>query len=1405
MLAASLALSAALGAAHPSLFFQGGDVDALRAAAGSTHQAIASHLTQILDQHVGDPVPTPSDYDDPRFFGQDVCAWAFGYQLTGKTSYADQAKLRLQTYLTWTDWGFGEIQSLGAPDLNIGHFLIGVSCAYDLLYGYLSDADRAAIAARLGDEANRMFQSWSGAWYVDQYPQNHNWINSAGMGLAGLALQGEDSRAGSWLSAAQSNLAKVSLALRGISDGSWHEGILYEEYGISTSLPFWMAMRAIGSDYTDLGILRGLGRMFLVAQIPDAPRQQILLHGDFTGWPSSGMVAMLRFTAGRFGDGLAETAARRWLDAGARSHLLPDMFFEVFEFLAYDPTVAATDAWSLPLDNYLPDLQASVLHSSWDKGDLALAFKAGPYGGRANFDRMKVNGAPGGHLNWGHDHNDDMSFWLWGNGRWLAPEAAGYDAGTNTGYTPSKRANMTAFHNGLLVDGTGQLGDTRGSDDEIANPWFFGRDAQPLLLPAGTADYAVAGGRGASLYPASLGLSRWDRVVVLARKRYALVRDDVAASSAHAYEWVCHFLDGANVDTASGWVQGIARSDVSLGVRVVSPASWTATTGTQSANLTFLFEPDSSISYVRVRPSDTSQAVQFLTALVPMPATAWSSRVQIDPLADGDRGAGAVIAPGSKLEERWIFGSPDAPEKAAGDLTLAGSLVGMSALSSGAPTRALLVGQGSLLDQSGSRLLLATRSARVIEADVQGTTLVVTGDGIADFQAYAPGVTAAKINGQAVAASRTGDVIEYPGTPPTVTIDSAPPALTNQRSVSFAFSSNREGTFSCVLDAGDARPCASGETYTAPSEGPHSFSVTATDTMGNFSAPASSAWTVDTTPPVATILSAPRSPSNSTSATFGLSSDDAGATLSCTLDGSPAAVCTTNASFAGLADGTHTLTLTARDAAGNVSAPASFTWTIDTTPPIASIGAGPAPLTKETSATFALSSNEASATFSCKLDAREPAPCSSSVTYVALAAGTHAFGATAIDRAGNASATTSFTWTIDTSPPGAAIASGPAARTNQTTATFSFTSAKPGAAWFCRLDAAPELSCSNPATISNVADGNHTFAVRAVDALGNADQIPATYAWTVDTIPPLASITAGPAALTKEASATFAFASNDASATFSCKLDAREPAPCSSPVSYAALAAGTHAFSVAAIDAAGNVSATSSFTWTIDTAAPGAAIASGPAARTNQTTATFSFTSPKRGAAWFCNLDGAPEFSSCSNPTTVSSLADGNHTFAVRAVDELGNADQFPATYSWTVDTVHPSTAITSRPPAVTDETTATFTFASSKPDATFACQLDAADFASCATPLLLTGLEKGDHSLRVRSGDALGNVDPAPASYRWTVAAHPQAPRGGGCSSTGASITPIVGWILATLLARARDRSRRVRNCELPRLSKTA
>lgn len=770
-----LALVSALVAAHPSLFFGAADVQALRQSGQTTHASIASHITGLLDQHLGDPTPSATEYDDFRFLGNQVAVWAFGYQLTGNAQYAAIARAQLLTYASWSDWDNGETAAQGGPDLNEAHMLLGASVAYDWIYQTLSGADRATIASKLGLEAQKVAAYLPGAWWVDQYLQNHNWIDTAGLGMAALALAGEDARAAGWLSLAQTNLQRLQLSVGAIPDGSWHEGLPYEGYGLAMAMPFWLAMRHAGSDYTDMSLLRGYGKFYLTAGIPDSPRQLILPFGDFTHWPGQQVLQILRFTAARFRDGYAEAGAQRFIANVPRGNFLPELWYDVFEFLGYDPTVAVADLHTLPLDSEFTDIGAAILHSTYDPGDFTIGFKAGVYGGRTNFNRVMNNATPClglsawgnancGWVEWGHDHNDDMSFWLFGNGTWLAPEAMGYDAGKSTDYTYP--ASQTSYHNALLVDGKGQLGDVRLSDSNWNNPWFWQRQSSPLVPAAGTADYAIAGGKGAQLFDSALQISRWDRVVVMARGRYALVRDDVEASAAHVYDWICHFQDGVTVDTASGWVQGIGKSGQSLGVRVLSPAAWTAQTGSQTAEQMTQFDPDGQTSYVQVRPAASAPAQQFLTALMPVATASWAQRTRVDPLSSVDPGAGAVVAPGSPLEERWIFARAGSVGKTAGDLALSGALAGMAARdASGAPLRALLFGAGQLFDQTGARLLLATSSAAAIEASRSGTTLKVSGTGVADFQAYAPWATAVTLNGQAVSARLESGMVTYSGSP----------------------------------------------------------------------------------------------------------------------------------------------------------------------------------------------------------------------------------------------------------------------------------------------------------------------------------------------------------------------------------------------------------------------------------------------------------------------------------------------------------------------------------------------------------------------------------------------------------------------------------------------------------------
>jgi hypothetical protein len=81
-----------------------------------------------------------------------------------------------------------------------------------------------------------------------------------------------------------------------------------------------------------------------------------------------------------------------------------------------------------------------------------------------------------------------------------------------------------------------------------------------------------------------------------------------------------------------------------------------------------------------------------------------------------------------------------------------------------------------------------------------------------------------------------------------------------------------------------------------------------------------------------------------------------------------------------------------------------------------------------------------------------------------------------------------------------------------------------------------------------------------------------------------------------------------------------------------------------------------------------------------------------------------------------------------------------------------PETTVTSGPPASTPNTSATFTFTSDLPDATFRCSVDGGLYAKCTSPFTLSGLSQGSHTLNVQAVSSEGVVDPSPAAYVWEV-----------------------------------------------------
>jgi hypothetical protein len=259
--------------------------------------------------------------------------------------------------------------------------------------------------------------------------------------------------------------------------------------------------------------------------------------------------------------------------------------------------------------------------------------------------------------------------------------------------------------------------------------------------------------------------------------------------------------------------------------------------------------------------------------------------------------------------------------------------------------------------------------------------------------------------------------------------------------------------------------------------------------------------------------------------------------------------------------------------------------------------------------------------------------------------------------------------------PDTTIASGPSGPTASAAASFAFVSTEPGT-FECRLDstsAAAWGACASPKSYAALAQGPHSFEVRALDSLGNADPTPAEATFSVDTEAPETTIDSAPLGTIAVTEAELAFSSADASATFECRLDSDSEddwEACGSPVALTALVDGEHAFEVRAIDLVGNTDPSpATMTFAVDTIAPDTAIDLAPAPKVDVSEAAFAFSAP--GAAGFeCRIDSAAEnaWAPCISPVVLTGLGDGSHTFEVRAVDPVGNTETSPAVFTFAVD-----------------------------------------------------------------------------------------------------------------------------------------
>ena len=234
------------------------------------------------------------------------------------------------------------------------------------------------------------------------------------------------------------------------------------------------------------------------------------------------------------------------------------------------------------------------------------------------------------------------------------------------------------------------------------------------------------------------------------------------------------------------------------------------------------------------------------------------------------------------------------------------------------------------------------------------------------------------------------------------------------------------------------------------------------------------------------------------------------------------------------------------------------------------------------------------------------------------------------------------------------------------------------------------------------------------------------------------TMTTQPAAQTTLQTATFAW-DLETGATYTCSLDGATATACTSPVIYTGLTDGTHTFVLRGKKNSTNRPNTRSISWRVDSILPGAPSVTAVPSPTGSTSANISFTNADPTAvSHTCSLDGAPE-TDCASPYVVSSLSEGSHTVAVRAVDSVGNKS--PASeVTWVVDLTAPANVLATGPVSPTNQTTAEATF-SAAGATSYTCALDGATAVACTSPYTVPGpISEGSHSLVITGSDGAGN-----------------------------------------------------------------
>jgi hypothetical protein len=566
LLSRPVKLRPSLAGVHPRVFVTAAGLEELRERARTTHREDWQKVLAALPALAGDPPPPPGPQArrSQNNVAHAITGVSLAWAVERRPDLLAAARKWTLAAIDYEPWGY--TYSKPNVDLAAGHLLYAIGWAYDLLWNELTPDERARIRASLERHARLVYEHFApGAKRSRfEFTQNHNFIPTAGLGVAALALMGESPEAERWAAAAYAHHHRANQLLS--PDGYYYEGIEYWIFSAPWLVHFADAWEhATGESLWDLGPYRHWKTYLAHVILPNG--QDAFDFGDawegpltrerrgeevarlYPGGALQSNANLLYRIAARLRDPEAQAVADRSRALGHTS------LEEHWTLLWRDASLEAAPMSRLPLWHRFEDSGVVFFRTSWDADALAFAFKAGPPEGRRAARRLAL--VPEWRQSTGHSHPDAGSFIVWAGGRLIVGD---------TGYAGRPQAR---HHNTVVVGGFGQGLEKEHDVWEGMDRAALGRVRieEATLGPSSVRIVAEI----AAAYPPAAGLSAFRREFSFDAPGRFSVRDRLQAAEAQPLEWYLHAdrpfeIGGLTFRDASGAFQG--RVALPVGARL---------------------------------------------------------------------------------------------------------------------------------------------------------------------------------------------------------------------------------------------------------------------------------------------------------------------------------------------------------------------------------------------------------------------------------------------------------------------------------------------------------------------------------------------------------------------------------------------------------------------------------------------------------------------------------------------------------------------------------------------------------------------------------------------------------------------------------------------------------------------